>query len=125
MFILLNRETGELTWVNASHNAPIVFHSGSATALEATEMPLGLFPGAEYEANTTVLSAGGSLLIFTDGLTDSISREVPENRLVDALADGSGETMRGLKSLIDPNFNEDDVTILLVKRDAGKVHQVF
>jgi len=38
--------------------------------------------------------------------------------LRDALADTSGKTMLILKSLVDPHFNEDDVTILLVKRDA-------
>jgi serine phosphatase RsbU (regulator of sigma subunit) len=82
-------------------------------------MPLGLFPEAAYEARTDLLSPGGALLVFTDGLTDSISAENPEERLRDALADSSKRTMLTLKSLVDPHFNEDDVTILLVKRDSG------
>jgi len=118
VFIVLSRDSGELTYVNAGHNAPMVFGSGSAIALEATGMPLGLFPQAAYEARTALLSPGGALLVFTDGLTDSISGENAENRLRDALADTSGSTMSILKSLVDPEFNEDDVTILLVKRDA-------
>jgi len=118
VFIVLNRDSGELTYVNAGHNAPILFGSGSATALEATGMPLGLFPQAAYEARTALLPPGGALLIFTDGLTDSISGENAENRLRCALADTSGRTMSILKSLVDPEFNEDDVTILLVKRGA-------
>jgi len=118
VFLVLNRDSGELTYVNAGHNPPMVFGSGSATSLEATGMPLGLFPKAAYEARTTLLSPGGSLLIFTDGLTDSIAGENPEQRLRDALADSSGRTMSILKSLVDPKLNEDDVTILLVKRDA-------
>ena len=119
VFIVLNRDSGELTYVNAGHNAPMVFGSGSAIALEATGMPLGLFPGAAYEARTTLLPPGGALLVFTDGLTDSISGENAENRLRDALADSSGRTMSILKSLVDLKLNEDDVTILLVKRGAG------
>jgi sigma-B regulation protein RsbU (phosphoserine phosphatase) len=119
VFIVLNRETGELTYVNAGHNAPIVFSSGSAIELEATGMPLGLFPEAAYEARQALLSPGGALLVFTDGFTDSISGENPENRLRDALAGTSDKTMLLLKSLVDPQFNEDDITILLVKRDAG------
>jgi sigma-B regulation protein RsbU (phosphoserine phosphatase) len=118
VFIVLSRDSGELTYVNAGHNAPIIFGSGSAKALEATGMPLGLFPEAVYEARTALLSQGGALLVFTDGLTDSISGEKPEKRLRDALADSSVRTMHTLKSLVDPHFNEDDVTILLVKRDA-------
>ena len=119
VFIVLSRDSGELTYVNAGHNAPIVFGSETATAMEATGMPLGLFPEAAYEARTYLLSPGGALLVFTDGLTDSISAENPEERLRDALAVSSGRTMQNLKSLVDPHFNEDDVTILLVKRDAG------
>lgn len=61
-------------------------------------------------------TGSGALRLFTDGLTDSISGENAENRLRDALADDSGKTMDILKSLADPHFNEDDVTILLVKR---------
>jgi sigma-B regulation protein RsbU (phosphoserine phosphatase) len=118
VFIVLNRDTGELTYVNAGHNAPILFGSGSVTSLETTGIPLGLFPEAAYTANTALLPPGGTLLLFTDGLTDSISGGNAEERLRDALADGSGKTMHILKSLVDPHFNEDDVTILLVKRDA-------
>ena len=51
VFIVLSRDSGELTYVNAGHNAPIVFGSGSTTLLEATGMPLGLFSEAEYEAS--------------------------------------------------------------------------
>ncbi|MFZ3264687.1 MAG: hypothetical protein WA172_11865, partial [Terriglobales bacterium] len=58
----------------------------------------------------------GGLLVFTDGLIDSIQGRDPANRLRDALADSSKGTMSRLKSLVDPARNEDDITILLVKR---------
>jgi phosphoserine phosphatase RsbU/P len=116
VFIVLNRDSGELTYVNAGHNPPILFSTGQATELEATGMPLGLFPNAAYEARTTRLFPGGALLVFTDGLTDSISGENPEDRLRDALTGSSGRTMSNVKSLVNPKFNDDDVTILLVRR---------
>jgi sigma-B regulation protein RsbU (phosphoserine phosphatase) len=118
VFIVLNRDTGELTYVNAGHNAPIVCGSGSARSLKATGMPLGLFSDAVYTADRALLPPEGALLLFTDGLTDAISGENVEDRLREALADRSGQTMHILKSMVDPHFNEDDVTILLVKRDA-------
>jgi sigma-B regulation protein RsbU (phosphoserine phosphatase) len=118
VFIELDRDTGELIYVNAGHNAPILFGSGSTRSLEATGMPLGLFSEVDYTANTALLPPGGSLLIFTDGFTDSISGENAEDRLRDALAGDSGETMHILKSLVSPHFNEDDITILLVERNA-------
>jgi sigma-B regulation protein RsbU (phosphoserine phosphatase) len=119
VFIVLSRDTGELTYVNAGHNAPIVLGSGSVIGLEATGMPLGLFPEAAYEVRTALLPLACALLVFTDGLTDSIPGENAEDRLRDALADNSGRTMAILKSLMDPRLNEDDVTMLLVRRDAG------
>lgn len=119
VFIVLSRDSGELTYVNAGHNAPIVFSSGSTTFLEATGLPLGLFVDAAYEVRTAVISRGGALLIFTDGLTDSIQEKHPEKRLCDAFAESAGRMMANLKSLVDPKFNEDDVTILLVKRITG------
>jgi sigma-B regulation protein RsbU (phosphoserine phosphatase) len=116
VFMVLSRDSGELTYVNAGHNAPILFSSGSTTFLEATGPPLGLFVGAEYETRTAGIGPGGTLLMFTDGLTDSIQGKNPENRLCEALAEGSGRMIDNLKSLIDPKFIEDDVTMLLLKR---------
>lgn len=119
VFIVLSRQSGELAYVNAGYNAPILASSLASTFLEATSLPLGLFADARYESRTAVMSRGSTLLMFSDGLTDSIRGEHAENRLLDAFAERAPQTMANLKSLIDPKFNEDDVTILLVKRIAG------
>jgi serine phosphatase RsbU (regulator of sigma subunit) len=119
VFIVLSRESGELVFVNAGHNAPIVCCDGSVTSLGATGMPMGLQSNAEYETGTASIPFGGSLLIFTDGLTDSIPGDDPEGRLRDAVADNPVKTMSNLRSLIDPRFSEDDVTILVIKRTEG------
>ncbi len=116
VFIVLCRDSGELLYVNAGHNAPIVFSSGTTTFLEATGLPLGLIAEAEYESRTAVIQPGGTLLLFTDGLTDSIAAKNPEDRLRDVLAGSSPSKMVALKSLVDPALNEDDVTILLIER---------
>ena len=49
VFVVLNPDSGELAYVNAGHNAPIVLGSGLTTLLEATGIPLGMFSDAEYE----------------------------------------------------------------------------
>jgi len=118
VFIVLSRETGELTYVNAGHNPPIVAGSGSTTFLQATGIPLGLFSGAEYEVAKAVIPPGSVLLLYTDGLTDSISAKNPADRLREVLADDSGRTMSKLESLVDVKLLGDDVTILLLKRPA-------
>jgi serine phosphatase RsbU (regulator of sigma subunit) len=118
VFLVLDRDSGALTFVNAGHNAPILCSSGITTLLGATGMPLGLFPDAHYETGEAFLDAGNTLLLFTDGLTDSISAGDPERCLRDALAERAGATMSSFKSMIDPQFNEDDVTIMLLARNA-------
>jgi serine phosphatase RsbU (regulator of sigma subunit) len=120
VFLLLHRDSGELTYANAGHNPPIIFAHGAMKLLEPTGMPLGLFNDSKYEAKTATLCSGDSLLLFTDGLTDSIAGADPEARLRTALADSAGKTMSNLESLVDAKFRQDDITILLVKRDCAK-----
>ena len=119
VFIMLQRDSGQLSYVNAGHNPPMIFSSESTTFLEATGLPLGLFAAAKYEARTAVIAPGGTLLVFTDGLTDSIPDDTPQDRLRDALSAEPGRSLSNLKVLVDPKLNEDDITVLLVKRSAG------
>ena len=117
IFLLLERDSGELTYVNAGHNAPFICGSGAVKTLQATGLPLGLFPEAQYEAGSSRLAIGDSLLLFTDGLTDSISGE-PEERLLAALKARTDvkKTMLRLRTLVDSKLNGDDITIVLVAR---------
>jgi sigma-B regulation protein RsbU (phosphoserine phosphatase) len=116
VFIVLNRDSGELTFVNAGHDPPIVFCPGSTALLHSTGIPLGLFADAEYKVDWAVIPPDGALLLFTDGLIDSMPAENPTQRLREALADDSRRTIATIESLVDPKLNKDDVTILLLKR---------
>jgi serine phosphatase RsbU (regulator of sigma subunit) len=117
VFLILSRESGDLTYVNAGHNPPLL--SGGATVrLEATGLPLGLMQGSEYEAGSANIPKGGSVLLFTDGLTDAISGDDPEARLREVLAGDPVEIMPCLKALLEPRLHQDDVTILLIRRSG-------
>jgi phosphoserine phosphatase RsbU/P len=118
VFAVLDRGSGQLTYVNAGHNAPVLANGSSASLLRATGVPLGLMAEVEYESGTIKIAPGGMLLLYTDGLTDSIRGGDPEVRLREALASSPTEAIQNLKSMIDPKSNEDDVTILLVRRAA-------
>jgi serine phosphatase RsbU (regulator of sigma subunit) len=118
-FTVLDRDSGELVYVNAGHNPPIVWHSGRTNFLEATGTALGWFDDTTYHAGRMTIPREGGLLIYTDGLPDSIPGNSPEDHLHRALESDLARTMSNLKALVDPRFNEDDVTVLLVKRTAG------
>lgn len=82
---VIDAAAGTLTWANAGH--PQAFHiarAGTSTRLGATSTPLGLVHRAEYAEQTIAWSPGDLLLLFTDGLSDS---------LADARADRSGESV--------------------------------
>lgn len=117
VFALLSRETGELAYVNAGQNPPILSSSGRATFLGSTGLPLGLIREAEFGCQKIMIPPGGKLLFFTDGLTDGIGGQEPEERVREAL--DSGQAMSNLKSLLDPKFSEDDITMLLLTRLGG------
>ena len=116
VFLLLNRDSGEITYVNAGHNPPLICGSGPTDFLEATGLPLGLFANAIYEKRVATLAPGDTLLIYTDGLTDSVSGDSPQGLLRTAVTTDPHKSLSNLKALIDPELNEDDITVLLAKR---------
>ena len=66
------------------------------------------------------VAKGAGEVIYTDGLPDSIPGDDPGASLCRALDGDLTRTMSNLKALVDPRFNEDDVTVLLVKRCASE-----
>jgi serine phosphatase RsbU (regulator of sigma subunit) len=116
VFIVLSHDSGVLTYVNAGHNAPMVSGTTAVVSLDATGMPLGLFAEADYEVRTAQIGPGGALLIFTDGLPDSIRADTPETPIAEALAGGKASTVARFTALIDDRLSTDDVTIVLLKR---------
>ena len=117
-FIVLDRDSGEIVYVNAGHNPPVMWRAGQTRLLEATGTALGWFDDTTYDAGRMTIPPGGGLLIYTDGLPDSIPGDSPEDSLYRALDDDLARTMSNLRALVDPRYNEDDVTVLLVKRGS-------
>lgn len=119
IFAALSPKSGQVTYVNAGHNPAILSEASSTTFLESTGLPLGLLSEAVFDSRTVTMPAGAKLLIFTDGLPDGIGGQTPEQRVCDVLRGHAKDTMQALERLIDPKFNEDDVTILLLRRLVG------
>jgi sigma-B regulation protein RsbU (phosphoserine phosphatase) len=75
-----------LTYVNAGHNAPMLFRSGNVHRLEKGGTVVGLFPVAPYEQEVLDLEVGDLLVCFTDGVTEALNgggEEWGEERLAD------------------------------------------
>ena len=76
---VIDPATGEMTYVNAGHNPPLLVHGdGSMERLEATGMILGILPGAQYEEKTCRLNEGDAVVLFSDGITEATKPETDE-----------------------------------------------
>ncbi len=124
----LDPSTGRVRLANAGHQPPLVHHdNGRFEEIAATAPPLGIVPGCEFPVSTLVLR-NSSLLVFTDGVTES--RDGNRGPLeVEGFMEivrgvGSGSAARRLDAIVaglrGPDFEQkDDVTLMLVE---GRLH---
>ena len=78
-FGVLDPQTGQLIYVNAGHNPPIIFNAaGVKTTLRPSGPAVGLIKDAHYVIHQTQLAPGDTLLAYTDGITEARD---PEQRL--------------------------------------------
>ena len=72
----LDYETGELTYINAGHNPPLLRHNGTWEWLRTRSgLFLGTFDSAKYRSSTLTLEPGDELLLYTDGVTEAFSEQ--------------------------------------------------
>ncbi len=126
----LDRRTGELRHVNAGHNPPFVLReAGPVVPLESSGFPLGMFPGAVYEAGTVMLRPGDLAVLFTDGIPEgrnAQSEEFTGERLQTIVrehrASSAAEICRNVIEAVHGFSCEtepcDDITLVVVKRQV-------
>jgi serine phosphatase RsbU (regulator of sigma subunit) len=127
-FAELDPATGDLAYVNAGHNIPILRKkSGVVERLEMGGIPIGIFAESHYEIGTTRLENGDWLVIFTDGIVEAENAKQQEYgepeliRLVDRVsgftpADLLRSLLTELDQFVGNTPQHDDMTCLLLKR---------
>jgi serine phosphatase RsbU (regulator of sigma subunit) len=75
LYAVLDPASGRLRYANAGHDLPYRRHSGGASELRATGMPLGLMPGMSYEEKEVLLEPGDTVLFYSDGIVEAHSPE--------------------------------------------------
>jgi phosphoserine phosphatase RsbU/P len=126
-FAILETQSGQLTYSNAGHEAPLLIrHDGLCEELTPTGPAVGMLPGVEFDVRQVTLHPGDRLIAYTDGVTEARDLQGgfygPE-KLYELCQDTSISVTSLLKliqeSLITyANGGEpaDDVTICAVKR---------
>jgi predicted ester cyclase len=128
-YAILDPNSGHLLYANAGHDLPYLHRNGDAEELRARGMPLGLMPGMGYEEKETILEAGDSALLYSDGLVEAHN---PKGemfgfpRLRELIAEHGEERALGdflleqLYSFVGEGWEqEDDITLLMLKRSAS------
>ena len=118
---------GDFNFVNAGHTFPLVVRSnGNVQPLEASNFPLGLFPGIGYEAGNAHLDPGDLVLLFSDGLTEAQnfrSELFGESRLNDVAeecaklpaAEVSEKILKAVRTFVGPAPPSDDLTLVVLR----------
>lgn len=123
----LNLESGVLTWINAGHMPPMLVRNETFAGelVCRPSMPLGL-GGPVVQIATEQLQRGDRLLLYTDGIPESLSPDRQRfgvDRLADFLVRASldrtsgAETVRRLSDHIVQYVTDglrDDATLLLI-----------
>jgi sigma-B regulation protein RsbU (phosphoserine phosphatase) len=64
---------GEVEISNAGHPPPILIKDGVKGELNHAGLPLGMFSDAEFSVNKVHLDSGDSLVLFSDGVTETLN----------------------------------------------------
>jgi sigma-B regulation protein RsbU (phosphoserine phosphatase) len=84
----LDTSTGEMAYVNAGHNPPVLLRSdGRVDRLQPTAMVLGVMADAVVESRQVEIKPADRLLLFTDGFSEAFNKrdeEYGEERLTES-----------------------------------------
>ena len=127
----LNSDTGDVTYVNAGHNPPLLCKQGDGegtlTDLMPTGMALGILEDFVFEQHTVHLEPGDFMLLYTDGVPDAtgpqsqcfgmerLRRVILENRHASA-AELLVEIERAIGEFTGATEQFDDIAIMIAKR---------
>lgn len=121
------RRSGEISLCNAGHCPPLLISRAGVTSIEATGLPVGIFCREQYSARELLLEPGDSLLLYTDGLTESRSPYDAEYGTDRLSRVASAEHLLSPKALTAACIEDarafrggqpkpDDLTVLVIQR---------
>jgi PAS domain S-box-containing protein len=122
LYLVLDRETGELAFSAAGHPPPLVIGPDGPRFLEGgRSVPIGAADPAVFRETTAILPPGSALLLYTDGLVER--RDTPLAERLDQLAAAAGAADHDLAGLCEGVLSGvlgdadpgDDVALLAVR----------
>jgi phosphoserine phosphatase RsbU/P len=135
IYMILETDTGRISWVNAGHLAPIQMNETGVHVLEESKKkgpPLGIIREAVWEVSHLCLTPGTGILLYTDGITEARNADSGLfglgrlKRIAGRYADDPAalvrQITRGVQRFSQKNSQSDDLTLMawVRKRKQGK-----
>lgn len=125
---VLNIKTGEISYVNAGHNPPLILQQdGEVTFLESEKnIALGLNEDFIFRSNRYTLRYGESIFLYTDGVTEAFNKRDElysaerlqkelSNSNQDSAKDIVSSILKSVKSFSTDVPQSDDITIFALR----------
>ncbi|MEP6946778.1 MAG: SpoIIE family protein phosphatase [Acidobacteriota bacterium] len=124
----LEPSTGDLKFINAGHNSPVIARAdGSIELLPSGGLPLGIMSLAAYEVGAARLERGDVLFIYSDGVSEANNLNEDEfgmERLTSVIRTNVGRSASGIRDQVEAALSQftgtaapnDDITIVIVKK---------
>lgn len=127
---IFNPENSQFRYVNAGHNPPLLFRTGSdkPEKLEEGGLILGAMPTSQpYEETTLTFQEGDLLVCYTDGVTEAYNfkkdEEFGEQRLISCIQNHRHQPAEAILEAIIDEVNDfsgeerfDDITMVVCKK---------
>lgn len=123
-------KTGMMDYTNAGHNPPYLLRGGRTVEClpVASNFVVGVFDDIEFESNTLTFGIGDTLLLYTDGVTETFNdkrEQFSESNLQDILASMHESSsakevvtsvLQSVKTFSGDYPQSDDITLLSLQR---------
>lgn len=132
LYGILDRTSREFRYARGGHELPLMVNAeGEVSTLpHATGQPLGLLDNVMIDEQRVVIPVGGTLLIYTDGVTDMLNPETEAfgiERLRAALKSDAGmmaqplceELLETIRLFQDSAPPHDDVALVAIHAESG------
>jgi serine phosphatase RsbU (regulator of sigma subunit) len=126
-YVHIDPAAGTLVVASAGHPPPILRHGENSAEVVAAGVVLGRFRDARYEELTRQFAGGDTLVLYTDGVTETANRDAEmwgDERLRTTITSHDDSTgalaMRIVNDVKDwrgtDSPPDDDVTLIVVRR---------
>jgi serine phosphatase RsbU (regulator of sigma subunit) len=128
LYVVYEPRARELVYANAGHFVPVVYESRFRRfkSLKGGGLPLGIYPNEEYAEESTTLSPGDVLVMYTDGILEAADSKkdmfglgrlmtLVEAHAAEKPQDILNHITQAVKDFVGDQAQSDDITLVVLK----------